>query len=63
MMRIYAAKGQNLEDTDSSLLDRNLGQNHNIYQYNNMRSVETLLTDRKGELWHYESQQGAFHLT
>ena len=31
-MKIYTAKGQNLEDRDSSLLDRNLGQNHNIYQ-------------------------------
>jgi hypothetical protein len=31
-MKIYAAKEQNLEDTLSSLLDRNSGQNHHIYQ-------------------------------
>ena len=31
-MKIYSTKGQNLEDTDSSLLERNLGQNHHDYQ-------------------------------
>jgi hypothetical protein len=31
-VKIYGAKGQNLEGTDSSLLDRNLGQNHHTHQ-------------------------------
>jgi hypothetical protein len=31
-MKINAAKGQNWEGTVSSLLERNLGQNHHIYQ-------------------------------
>ena len=50
-MEIYAAEGKNLEDTVLSLLDRNLCQNHHIYQdsfYNSVRLAETLL-DRKGE--------------
>jgi hypothetical protein len=29
---VYTAEGQNLEDTILSLLDRNLVQNHHIYQ-------------------------------
>ena len=50
-MEIYAAEGKKLEDTVLSLSDRNLCQNHHIYQdsfYNNVRLAETLL-DRKGE--------------
>jgi len=31
-IEIYSAEGKKLEDTVLSLLDRNLGQNHNIYQ-------------------------------
>jgi len=31
-MNVYTAEGQNLKDTVLSLLDRNLGQNHHIYQ-------------------------------
>ena len=31
-MEIYSAEGKKLEDTVLSLLDRNLGQNHHIYQ-------------------------------
>jgi len=48
-MEIYSAEGKKLEDTLLSLLDRNLEQNHHIYQdnfYNSVRLVETLL-DRK----------------
>jgi hypothetical protein len=50
-METYAAEGKNLEDTVLSLLDRNLCQNHYIYQdsfYNSVRLAETLL-DRNGE--------------
>jgi len=38
-----------LEDNVLSLLDRNLGQNHHVYQdnyYNSVRSAQTLL-DKK----------------
>ena len=45
-MEIYWAQGKKLEDTVSSLLDRNLGQNHHIYQdnlYNSVRLAQTLL--------------------
>ena len=45
-MEIYSAEGKKLEDTLLSLLDRNLGQNHHIYQenfYNSVRLVQTLL--------------------
>ena len=48
-MEIYSAEGKKLEDTVLSLLDRNLDQNHHIYQdnfYNSVRLAETLL-DRK----------------
>ena len=31
-IKIYMAEGQNLEDILLSLLDRNLVQNHHIYQ-------------------------------
>jgi len=31
-MEIYSAEGKKLEDTVLSLLDRNLGQSHNIFQ-------------------------------
>jgi hypothetical protein len=31
-IKIYTAEGQNLEETALSLLDRNLVQNHHIYQ-------------------------------
>jgi len=45
-MEIYSTEGTKLEDTVLSLLDRNLGQKHHIYQdsfYNSMRLVQTLL--------------------
>ena len=45
-MEIYSAEGKNLEDTVLSLLDRNLSQNHHIYQenfYNSVKLVQTLL--------------------
>ena len=45
-MGIYAAEGKKLEDTVLSLLDRNLGQNHHIYQdnfYNSVSLAQTLL--------------------
>ena len=48
-MEIYAAEGKRLEDKVSSLLERDLGQDHHIYQdnfYNSVRLAETLL-DRK----------------
>ena len=48
-MEIYSAEGKKLEDTVLSLLDRNLDQNHHLYQdnfYNSVRLAETLL-DRK----------------
>ena len=45
-VEIYSAEGKKLEDTVLSLLDRNLGQNHHIYQdnfYNRVRLAPTLL--------------------
>jgi hypothetical protein len=45
-MEIYSAEGKKLEDTVLSLLDRNLGQNHHIYQdsfHNSVRLAQTLL--------------------
>jgi len=48
-MLIYSAEGKKLEDMVLSLLDRNLGQNHYVYQdnyYNSVRLAQTLL-DRK----------------
>jgi len=45
-MEIYSTEGKKLEDTVLSLLDRNLGQNHHIYQdkyYNSVRLAQTLL--------------------
>jgi len=45
-MEIYSAEGKKLEETVLSLLDRNLGQNHHIYQdnfYNNVGLTQTLL--------------------
>ena len=45
-VKIYSAEGKKLEDTLLSLLDRNLGQNHHIYQnnfYNSVRLAKTLL--------------------
>jgi len=48
---IYSAEGKKLEDTVLSLLDRNLGQNHHIYQdnfYNSVRLAETLLDRNVG---------------
>ena len=45
-MEIYSAEGKKLEDTVLSLLDRNLGQNHHIYQdnfYNSVRLAQILL--------------------
>ena len=48
-METYSAEGKKLEDTVLSLLDRNLAQNHHVYQdnyYNSVRLALTLL-DRK----------------
>jgi hypothetical protein len=45
-MEIYAAEGKKLQDTMLSLLDRNLGHNHHLYQdtfYNSVKLAETLL--------------------
>jgi len=45
-MEVYSVEGKKLEDTVLSLLDRNLGQNHHIYQgnvYNSVRLAQTLL--------------------
>jgi len=45
-MDVYSAEGKKLEDIVLSLLDRNLGQNHCIYQdnfYNSVRLAQTLL--------------------
>ena len=44
-MEIYLAEGRKFEDTLISLLDRNLGHNHHIYEdnfYNNVRLAQTL---------------------
>jgi len=43
-MEIYTAEGKKLQDTVLSLLDRNLGHNHNLYQdnfYNSVKLAET----------------------
>lgn len=48
-MEIYTTEGKKLEDKVLSLLERNLGKNHHIYEdnfYNSVRLPETLL-DRK----------------
>jgi len=48
----YTAEGQKFEDTVLSLLDRNPGQNHHIYQenvYDSVRLAETLL-ERNGRV-------------
>jgi len=45
-MEMYLSEGKKLEDTVLSLLERNLGQNHHIYQdnfYKNVRLVRALL--------------------
>jgi hypothetical protein len=45
-MDIYAAEGKKLQDKVLSLLDRNLGHNHHLYQdhfYNSVKLAETLL--------------------
>jgi hypothetical protein len=45
-MEIYTAEGKKLQDTVLSLLDRNLGHNHHLYQdnfYNSVKLAETLL--------------------
>ena len=45
-MEIHSAEGKKLEDTVLSLLDRNLGLNHHIYEYsfyNSVRLAPTLL--------------------
>ena len=45
-MELYSAEGKKLEDTVLSLLDRNLGQNHHVYQdsfYNSVRLAQILL--------------------
>jgi hypothetical protein len=55
-MEIHAAEGKKLQDTELSLLDRNLGHSHHLYQdnfYNSVKLAETLL-DRNVSLWHYE---------
>jgi hypothetical protein len=45
-MEIYAAEGKKLQGTVLSLLDRNLGHNHHLYQnnfYNSVKLAEMLL--------------------
>ena len=45
-MEIYAAERKKLQDTVLSLLDRNLGHHHHLYQdnfYNSVKLAETLL--------------------
>ena len=45
-MEIYTAEGKKLQDTMLSLLDRNLDNNHHLYQdnfYNSVKLAETLL--------------------
>jgi len=45
-MEMYSAERKKLEDTVLSLLDRNLGQNHHVYQdklRNSVRLAQTLL--------------------
>ena len=45
-MEMYAAEGKKLQDTVLSLLDRNVGHNHHLYQdnfYNSVKLAETLL--------------------
>jgi hypothetical protein len=56
-MEIYSAEGKKLEDKVLSLLDRNLDQNHHIYQdnfYNSVRSAQTLLDTKGKSLQHHE---------
>ena len=45
-MEIYTAEGKKLQDTVLSLLDKNVGHNHHLYQdnfYNSVKLAETLL--------------------
>ena len=45
-IEVYSAEGKKLEDTVLSLLHRNVGLNHHIYEdnvYNNVRLAQTLL--------------------
>jgi hypothetical protein len=56
-MEIYAAEGKKSQNTVLSMLNRNLGHYHHLYQdnfYNSVKLAETLL-DRNVSLWHYES--------
>ena len=46
-MEIYSAEGRKLEDIVLSLLDRNLGQNHHIYQDNFYNRLAQTLRGRK----------------
>jgi hypothetical protein len=43
-MEMYSGKGKKLQDTVLSLLDRNLGQNHHIYEDNFYKSVRLAWT-------------------
>jgi len=56
-MEIYSAEGKKLEDTVLSRLDRNLGQNHHIYEDNFYTQCEissNIIRQRHESLWHYE---------
>jgi hypothetical protein len=55
-MQIYSGEGKKLEDTVLSLLDRNLRQNHHIYQYNFYKcEISSNITRQTREsLRHYE---------
>ena len=64
-MEVYWAEGKNLEDTVFSFLDRNVGQNHHIYQdnfSNSVRLAQTLL-DRNMKVCSTVRATEAFHMT
>jgi hypothetical protein len=55
-MEIYSADGKKLEDTVLSFLDRNLGQNHHIYQesFYNCEISSNITWQKRESLRHYE---------
>jgi len=52
-MDIYSAEGKKLEDTVLSLLDRNLGQNHHVYQ-DKCEISSNIARQKRESLRHYE---------
>ena len=56
-MEIYSAEGKKMEDTVLSLLDRNLGQNHQVYQdnYYNCEISSNITRQKRESLRHYEA--------